>query len=405
MPFRILFFTDNFPPEVNAPATRTYEHAKAWIADGAEVTVVTCAPNFPQGEVYPGYSNKLFQTEEIDGIKVVRVWSYMAANKGFSKRILDYLSFSFSAFWAGLFLKCDVMVATSPQFFTTLPAYFLSILKRRSWFFEVRDLWPESIRSLGAMSDSKALDLFEKLELFLYSKAKAIVVVTEAFRDNLIKRGVNESNIHVVPNGCNTSLYYPREKNVKLIHQLGLEERFVLGYIGTHGMAHSLDFVIESFRKLDSNKFALLLIGDGAEKQNLMDKVTREQIEGVFFHDPVKKDDVPAYLSICDVCLAPLRKSETFLTVIPSKIFETAAMGKPILLGVNGQARKIVEDYGSGFYFEPENEGLFVDVVEKVFCMSSKMEREVSTGCRRLVEDYKREHLARKMLLILKSNT
>ena len=161
---KILFLTDNFPPEVNAPATRTYEHCKEWVSSGADVTVITCAPNFPKGKVFEGYKNKLYQKEDVDGIKVIRVWTYITANKGFAKRILDYISFMISSFIAGLFIKTDVIIATSPQFFTAISGRWLSFWKRKKWIMEVRDLWPESIKAVGAMDTNPAIRLFEFLE-------------------------------------------------------------------------------------------------------------------------------------------------------------------------------------------------------------------------------------------------
>ncbi|MBK5285216.1 MAG: glycosyltransferase WbuB, partial [Bacteroidia bacterium] len=142
---KILFLTDNFPPEVNAPANRTYEHCREWVKKGAEVTVITCFPNFPIGKIYEGYRNKFFNCEVIEGIKVIRVWTYITANKGIVRRSLDYFSFGIASFFFGLFKRCDVIVATSPQFFTAVSAGLLSLLRGKKFVFEVRDLWPESI--------------------------------------------------------------------------------------------------------------------------------------------------------------------------------------------------------------------------------------------------------------------
>jgi glycosyltransferase involved in cell wall biosynthesis len=399
----ILFITDNFPPEVNAPATRTYEHAKRWVQQGATVRVITCAPNFPQGKLYLGYKNKLYQTENMDGIIVIRVWSYMTSNKGFFLRILDYISFAFSAFLAGLFKPCEVIVATSPQFFTTIAAYSLSLIKRKPWFFEVRDLWPESIRSVGAMDkNSKILDIFESIELFLYRKAKRVIVVTEAFKNNLIQRKIPCEKIDVIPNGCNSKLFFPCETDQLLKRDLGMGGKIVLGYIGTHGMAHGLDFIIHSFKKLDLQRYALLLVGDGAEKKSLISLVAKEKINGVHFLPPIPKSEVPSYISICDICLVPLIKTPTFRTVIPSKIFEVAAMGKPILLGVDGQARQIVEKYGCGIFFEPENEQSFHDGIDQI--QDEQIQTSIRLGCKALVRDYNRDSLADRMLNILSSN-
>ena len=168
----ILFLTDNFPPEVNAPASRTHEHCREWVKAGHQVTVITTAPNFPTGRVFAGFRNRLYAREELDGIQVVRVWTYITANEGFLKRSLDYISFAVAAVLAGLFTRrFDVVVGTSPQFFTACAAWFLGFLRRRPFVFELRDLWPESIRAVGVMKSGRVLDLLEKVELFLYRRS------------------------------------------------------------------------------------------------------------------------------------------------------------------------------------------------------------------------------------------
>jgi hypothetical protein len=188
---KILFLTDNFPPEVNAPVSRTYEHCVEWVKAGEDVTVITCEPNFPKGKVYDGYKNRLYKKELMDGIKVIRVWSYIAENKGTIKRTLDYISYSVTSFFAGLFQKADIIVATSPQFFTALSGRTLSAWKHTPWIMEVRDLWPESIKTVGAVKDGPIIRYFERQEMKCYRKAKKIVVVTDSFRKKLIARGAS----------------------------------------------------------------------------------------------------------------------------------------------------------------------------------------------------------------------
>ena len=262
---RILFLTDNFPPEVNAPATRTYEHCREWVKQGAEVTVITCAPNFPQGKVYDGYKNKLYQTEMVDGIKVIRVWSYIVANKGFIKRTLDFISFSVTAFLAGLFVKTDLIIATSPQFFTALAGRTLSFWKRRPWIMEVRDLWPESIKTVGAMNDNLFIKYFEWQEMRCYRSAQKIVVVTDSFKKTLVGRGIDSEKIFVVKNGVDKSVFNPMPKDEELVKKLGLEGKTVVGYIGTHGMAHKLDFIIQCAKNMEGkNNYHFILMGNGA---------------------------------------------------------------------------------------------------------------------------------------------
>src|SRR6056297_170746 len=200
---KILFLTDNFPPEVNAPATRTHEHCKEWVKNGAEVTVITCFPNFPKGKVYEGYKNQWKKTEEIDGIKVIRVWSYISANEGFIKRILDYISFSFTSFIHGLVENFDVIVATSPHFFTALAGRTLSFWKRKPWIMEVRDLWPESVKTVGAMKDNFFIRYFEKEEIWNYKSAERIITVTDSFKKTITGKGISQKKIDVVKNGAN----------------------------------------------------------------------------------------------------------------------------------------------------------------------------------------------------------
>lgn len=395
---KILFLTDNFPPEVNAPASRTYDHAKEWVSKGHDITVITCAPNFPQGKVYAGYKNKLYQTEEMNGIKIIRVWSYITANKGFMKRTLDYISFSITSFFAGLFQKTDVIVATSPQFFTALSGRTLAFWKQLPWIMEVRDLWPESIKTVGAMKDNIFIRYFEWQEMRCYKSARKIVVVTDSFKKKLISRGVDESKISVVKNGVDRSLFVPEPKDEEIISKLGLQGKKVIGYIGTHGMAHKLDFILECAKKMDGkNNYHFLLIGSGAEKDNLVKLKNSLKLSNVTMLDPVPKAEVRRYISVLDVSLINLKKSDLFLTVIPSKIFENAAMEIPILMGVGGEAKDIIESYSAGLCFEPENE---VDFITKLDLLLSDEEfyEKCKTGCRKLAADFDRKVLADKML-------
>ncbi|PHS31238.1 MAG: glycosyltransferase WbuB [Sulfurovum sp.] len=397
---KILFITDNFPPEVNAPATRTYEHCTEWIKQGAEITIITCTPNFPHGKIYDGYKNKLFQKENLDGIEVIRVWSYLTSNSGFIKRILDYASFAFMAFGVGLFQKYDVIIATSPQFFTTWTAWALSKIRRKPWIFELRDLWPESIRTVGAMKQERILNWLEKVELGLYKDADKVVAVTDAFKRNLIERGIDADKIEVVTNGSNMDLFSPCEKDIGLLKSLNLENKFIVGYIGTHGMAHSLDFIVQSIVKIEDRAIHFLFIGDGAMKQKMMEMASMLLLKNITFLDPIPKDDVPRYLSIIDVSLAPLKKSDTFKTVIPSKIFEASAMQKPTLLGVEGQAQEIIEQYNAGLCFEPEHEKDFISKV-KLLKDDKILYKNCQHGCGILASEFDRKKLSNKMLEVL----
>ena len=398
----ILFISDNFPPEVNAPATRTFEHCREWVKAGVKVTVITCVPNYPKGIVFEGYKNKLKQVEYIEGIKVVRVWSYIAPNRGTVKRILDYISFAFSAFWAGLFEKADVIVATSPQFFTTITGYLLSVFKRKPWVFELRDLWPDTIVDVNAIRNKYIIGFLERLELFLYKKADLIIPVTDAFKENLVRRGIDASKIKVVTNGANLELFKPREKDLELLKKLGIgKDKFLIGYIGTHGMAHGLDFILRSIAKLDNDSLHFLFVGEGSEKEKLLELASKLNLKNVTFHPGVTKKEVPRFISILDAALVPLKKTKTFLTVIPSKIFELCSMRKPILLGVDGQARKVVEEYNAGIAFTPEDEEDFLKKL-KILTGNKEAYERYKKGCEKLAVEYDRKRKAEYMLELLR---
>jgi glycosyltransferase involved in cell wall biosynthesis len=400
---KILFLTDNFPPEVNAPATRTFEHCLEWRRSGAEITVITGAPNFPQGKVYPGYKNRLRLEENMEGIRVIRVWTYMAPNKGFLRRIMDYVSFMVSAFFAGLFVRTDLIIATSPQFFTAVAGSLLGRLRRKPWIMEVRDLWPDSVAGVEAVKSKKALSFFYWLEKRLYRHATMIVPVTDTFKKEIIAKGTNPAKIHVIKNGSNLEKFFPREKNINLIRELGLEGKFIVGYIGTFGMAHGLDFFAQFASELEPMGIVFLMIGDGARKEDLKKTVQAKAIRNMILLDPVSKERISDYLSILDVSLIPLRKATIFTTVIPSKIFESAAMQIPILLGVEGESRGIIEHYGAGLFFEPENKDDFVRQLKQL-----KDDRVLYDSCREggknLSIDFDRRRLAREFYLLIGEN-
>lgn len=403
----ILFLTDNFPPEVNAPASRTYEHCWEWVRSGQQVTVITCAPNFPKGRVYDGYRNRLWQSELIDGIRVIRVWSYVTRNEGFARRILDYMSFMVSAFIAALFVrKVDIIIGTSPQFFTACAAYTTSLVKRRPWIFELRDIWPESIRAVGAMKKKRLLDLLERLELSLYRKATAVISVTNAFKQNLVKRGIDEAKIFVVTNGVDTSRFTPIPKDHDILTELGLHETFVAGYIGTHGMAHGLDTLIDAARVLASSERAdrirIMMLGDGAHRQRLEERAKADGLDNILFIDSVPKHEVTRYWSILDASIIHLRKSQLFTTVIPSKMFECMGMAIPVLHGVEGESADIVMRHDIGLTFEPENH---LNLVERLVMLhdNQEMRERLARNGPQAAQHYDRKVLAAKMLNVMEA--
>jgi hypothetical protein len=366
----ILFLSHYFPPEVNAPATRTYEHCRRWVAAGHRVTVITCAPNCPTGIVAPGYKNTLLSREWIDGIRVLRVWTWLSPNKGFLGRTINYLSYMLCTTICALGVrKVDAIVATSPQFFCGWAGVLCRWIKRRPLLLEIRDIWPESIVTVGAMKRSPLMRLLEFLEQRMYVTARQIVTVGDGYRDQLIRRGVSEEKIAVVPNGVDVSQFVPQRAVPQLRSQWRGEGRFVCAYVGTVGMAHGLDVVVRAARKQKEagrDDVVFWIVGDGAERGRLERECRAEGLDQVVFTGLVPKSQIAEVIASCDACLVHLRKTELFETVIPSKIFEIMAMNVPIVMGVRGQAQRIVLAGRAGVAMTPEDEDSLLASIETI---------------------------------------
>ena len=400
----ILFLTDNFPPEGNAPATRTFEHTREWVKQGHKVTVITCAPNFPEGKVFDGYQNKWLSKERIEGIDVWRVKTYITANEGFLKRTLDFVSFMLSSFLFGLFSKkVDVVVGTSPQFFTVISAWALAKLKRVPFIFELRDIWPASITAVGAMKKSKVISLLEKIEMFLYRQADSIISVTHSFKKELIERGVEGEKINVVLNGVDLSKYQPAEdKAPEFANQFGLEGKFVAGYIGTHGLAHALDKIVDAAALLEhDDDIRIVFAGGGADRPRIEKLVAERGLKNIVMIPRQPKEKMPELWSLCDVSLVHLKDTPLFETVIPSKIFESMGMGLPIVISVpKGESSGIIEESEVGVVTPPENPealALAIKQIKDDDLLLSKLQ----INSLRAADHYNRRTLAQDMLDII----
>ena len=397
----ILFLTDNFPPEGNAPASRTFEHAREWVNKGHKVTVITCAPNFPEGKVFEGYQNKWLSKQKIKGISVWRVKTYITANQGFIKRTIDFVSFMVSSMFFGLFVrKVDVVVGTSPQFFTVISAWALAKFKRAPFVFELRDIWPASITAVGAMRGSWIIEILEKLELFLYRQADLIISVTHSFKSELQNRGVSADKIKVVLNGVDLSKYKPLpEKDKEFSEKYHLQGKFVAGYIGTHGLAHALDSIIEAAELLKAeDHIRVVFAGGGADRSRLERLVETKGLSNIVMIPRQPKENMQKIWSLCDVSLVSLRDTPLFSTVIPSKIFESMAMGLPIIISVpEGESTDIIRTQKVGLVIPPENSNSFVKAILKLE-KDEDLYRDLADYSLLAASKYNRKILASEML-------
>ncbi len=400
---KILFLTDNFPPETNAPALRTFEHSLVWVEDGHEVTVITCAPNFPTGKVQDGYRNRPYSVEDMDGIRVVRVWTYVAPNEGRFRRSFDYLSFMLTSFPAALVQgRPDVVVGTSPQLLTVASAWAAARLRRVPFVFELRDLWPESMAAVGVVSGGPVLRGIGSLANFLYRRADCIVSVTRSFVGVLRERGIPEERLAVVRNGVDLSQFTPGPRENGFREEVGISpDDFLATYVGTLGMAHGLRSVIAAAELTREEPIHYLLVGEGAEKAGLEREVGRLGLSNVTFLGGQPRERIPLILTASDVVVVHLLDDPLFSTVIPSKIFEAMAVAKPIVLAVKGESAEIVAGADAGLVTRPEAPAEMAEAIRRLRS-DPGLSRKLGLNGRAAAEgEFCRSSAARRMMDVL----
>ncbi len=387
---QILYLSQYFPPEMGAPSARVFELSRFWVKQGAKVTVLTGFPHHPTGVIPEQYKGYRFLEENISGIHVIRTYVYATANKGFFKRIFSYFSFMLSSIIQGArkVKQCDIIIATSPQFFVGIAGYLISRMLKKPFVFEVRDLWPESIVQLGQIKNPVLIKFLEWIEMFLYKKAIHIVGVADSTLDLLVKRGIPGEKISIIKNGVDLTLFKSSHKQTELKRKHGFEKKYIVSYIGTHGLSHALDKVLETAALLkDVEEILFLFIGEGAEKENLVKQAKDNQLANVVFHDQIDKKILPEFYDLSDIILVTLKKLPLFTCVIPSKIFEIMAMEKPILISVEGESRALVEKAQAGIFVEPENPTQLKEKIVYLFHHPEIAKRLGQNG-RKFVENY-----------------
>jgi colanic acid biosynthesis glycosyl transferase WcaI len=357
---RILYLSQYFPPEAGATQTRAYEMARNLVRLGHAVTVVAEAPNHPSGIIPPEYRGRLVERSDLEGIDVIRVWVKASPVKSFRNRMLFYLTYMIDASLAGLLLargRYDLIYASSPPLFVGGAALALSYLRRIPMLFEVRDLWPESAVALGELSNRQAVAWAARLEEACYRRARDLVVVTEGIRQRLLQRGLAEEKVHLVPNGANVDLFHFDPQGRQRVRQeLGLGEQFVVIYAGIHGVAQGLETLVEAAQRLQSEaQVHFLLVGDGPKKADIAKLVSEYGLSNLTLMNEQPREAIPALLSAADAAVIPLRKLEIFKGALPSKMFDSWACERPVLLSVDGEARRVMETAQAGVFVEPED--------------------------------------------------
>ncbi len=392
---------------MGAPSARTFEHARHWVSQGHDVTVITGFPNHPTGIIRPEYRGCFVKRENIEGIDLLRTWVYCAANKWFFKRILNFFSFFFSSLILGTLMtgRPDVVAGTSPQFFCAVAAYLLSIVKRAPFVLEVRDIWPQSAVELGALKNPLLIKILEAIELHLYRSAALIIVVAESTRPHLISKGIPPEKIKSVPNGIDAR--YLDSKGIspeEIREEIKLRDSFIVSYIGTHGMSHALDVVLEAANKLQSDDAVhFLFVGEGAEKENLKRMAAELKLSNVSFINEQPRERLLAYYRASDAGIVPLKRLPIFQKVLPSKLFELMGAGCPVICSVEGEAADLVARAKSGLCIEPENAEALIEAIGRLRT-DNLLRKQLSINGRQFVKThYLRSKLAENYINELSS--
>lgn len=401
---RIIFFSHYFPPEVNAPAVRTFDHCVRWASMGHEVHVITAIPSHPAGVPFPPYRKRWYQKEMVEGIHVHRVWTFLAANSGVALRVVNFLSFIPTSVWRAISLgRADVIVATSPQFFCAAAGCLAGAVTRTPWVMEVRDLWPESIPEVGAMKESVVLRGLRAIARGLYRHATKIVCLTRSFMDQIATMGISREKMAYVPNGIEPALWEstagPTERQA-----LGFgSDDVVVSYVGTLGMAHGLSTILDVAAQLrpDAPHVRFLIAGDGADGPALRTRLKRDGLTTVTMLGMVPRERVPGILAASDILLVSLKPSPMFEKVLPSKLFEAMAASRPIVLSVGGEARRVLEQAEAGIAVQPGNAEAIAAAIRALAADPDQRRRLGASGRAFVTREFTRDFWAGEMLRCL----
>jgi glycosyltransferase involved in cell wall biosynthesis len=415
---KILYVSQYFPPEMGAPAARASELAQHWARAGHNVSVLTGFPNHPTGVVPPEWRSRLRHLtyhERIDqgngaGVDVYRTWLWPLPNRKAHERMRNYASFCVSAALHGLTIpRPDVIIASSPQLLVGLSGWWLAFARQVPFVFEVRDLWPESLTAVGVGDENSLLHrTLAAVAKFLYQRSDRIVVVTPAFKPHLMQHWrVPAEKIAVVENGVETDLFTPAPSaaNHALRRDLAAEGKFLVCYIGTMGMAHGLETLLDAAHQLQrQNSIAqFLLVGEGAEKERIKTLAQSRGLTNLRFLDQQPREKIPAFISASDACLVLLKKTDVFKTVIPTKMLEFMSCARPVILGVDGQARQILEEAGAGVFIEPENVPELVNAINRLSANRELGFARGRKGREYILRNFSRDHTAEKYIDLLRS--
>ncbi|MEO8068481.1 MAG: glycosyltransferase family 4 protein [Flavobacteriales bacterium] len=401
---RIVLLTQYFPPEVGAPQNRLSAIAHAFRAKGAEVTVLTAMPNYPEMRVHEAYRGKWKVKERVDGLDVIRAWLFVSTKRAILPRLLNYFSFVFSSLVVGLFnlRKSDVLFVESPPLFLGIAALLLARAKGAKLVFNVSDLWPESAVQLGLVRNRTLIALSTRLEMRCYRKSALVTGQTQGIVAD-IQRRCPDKRVVWVPNGVDFAAMDTFSQGAvdrSRLTAMGIKPAdVVFAYAGIIGHAQGLDVVLRAAAALaDRPLIHFLLIGAGPDLARLKTIAAELRTSHVHFIDKMPRAELIALLRYADAVVVPLKKNDLFKGAIPSKIFEALALSKPLLLGVEGEAERLFIAHGkAGLAFVPEDATDLARQVQRYADDRALMEEHGANGLRYAQANFDREVISARL--------
>ena len=406
----ILLIHQYYLEKEDGGGSRFNEMTKSWVAAGHTVTVLAGMVHYSTGKKGPRYKARYFYKDDYaEGITVWRTHVSEVYNVNFLGRLWAYFSFVFSSTWAGLFKvkgEFDAVVVTSPPLFVGITAYILAKVKRLPFVFEIRDLWPESAIDTGVLQNGLIIKMAYAFERFIYKKATKINVLTPAFKRTLIeKKQIPKEKVSYIPNAADFTLSENLLQNfdhVAFREELGFTSSFVITYVGAHGIANHLIQLIDAAELLQDTNVVFQLIGAGMEKQLLVDEVKERQLKNVIFRDPVAKSEVFKYILASDMGASVLKRVDTFKTIYSNKTFDYMACKKPILMGIEGISKELIEEADCGICVIPEDAADYNRKI-RAFLLQDNRESLGQNGYDFAKAHFDRSVLANKYLTLIKS--
>jgi len=406
---RILLIHQYFLEKGEGGGSRFNEMTQVWSSKGHPVTVLAGMVNYTTGKKPGRYRGKHYykDTDFYPHVDVLRCHVSESYNVNFLGRLWGYFSFMFSTIWGGLFKikgPYDVILVTSPPLFVGMTAYVLSRLRRTPFVFEVRDLWPESAIDTGVLKNKGVIQMAYWFEKFIYQRARFVNVLTPAFREKLIDKGIPAGKIKFIPNAADFTLSEKLRNfdGEAFKKELGLEGRFVITYVGAHGVANHLIQLLDAAGHLRDTNITFQLIGSGMQKEMLLEETGKRGLkEHVIFRDPVAKEEVFKYIIASDMGASVLKKVDTFKTIYSNKTFDYMSCRRPVLLAIDGVSRELVEEAKCGVYVEPENAVDIATKLKAIYTQPAKLKEMGNNGFLYARKHFDREKLAEEYLSYL----